>query len=378
MIGAFGLRPKGTLSVRALPLAKALVRRGHQVELIVPPWDNPMDARREWSEDGVEIKNTGVRLKPLIPPRLVGKALAYKPDVIHFFKPKAYAGLAALFVEWAKFARFARARIVVDEDDWEGAGGWNDRADYPYVMKQFFAWQEKYGLTHNDALTVASRALETLALGHGVKVNRVFYLPNGPGLDPADAPLAGSAAHPPTIILYTRFFEFSVERVIEICKRVMDKCPGTRLMVVGKGLNGEEEELLNGARVNGFFEQVSYHGWVPAEVVPQFFAKADVAIYPFDDTLINRTKCAVKLADLLAAGLPVVGEAVGQIPEYIRHNETGLLVQPGDVEGFAAAVVSLLENKDLRAKLGGQARAMMDNEFAWDKLALVAERAYGA
>ena len=50
MIGPFGLQPKATLSVRALPMAKALVARGHSVTLLVPPWDHPADAGREWEE----------------------------------------------------------------------------------------------------------------------------------------------------------------------------------------------------------------------------------------------------------------------------------------------------------------------------------------
>ena len=57
MIGPFGLRPKGTMSVRALPLAKALVANGHRVDVIMPPWSYPQDSGREWEEDGVSIRN---------------------------------------------------------------------------------------------------------------------------------------------------------------------------------------------------------------------------------------------------------------------------------------------------------------------------------
>jgi glycosyltransferase involved in cell wall biosynthesis len=378
MIGSFGIRSTGMLTARALPLAKALVARGHEVELIVPPWDNPSDARREWTEEGVEIKNTGVRLKPLIAPRLVRQALNWKPDVIHFYKPRAYAGLAAVAVEWAKVMRLSRTRLVIDEDGWEGTGRWDDRADYANVFQRIFAWQDKHGTTHNNALTVASRPLETFAIEQGAHANRVFYLPNGAGLKVPDCGNIKSSNEPLTVLLYTRFFEFRVERVIEVWKRVLEKCPGTRFMVVGKGYNGEEEELLERARVNGYFEQVSFHGWVADEAVPQFFAKADVAVYPVEDTPDNSKRCAAKLPDLLAAGLPVAAEAVGQIPEYIRHNDTGCLVKPGDVEGFATAVVNLLGDRDLRLKLGGAARAMMEGEFAWDKLAQIAEKAYTA
>ena len=56
-IGPFGLRPKGTMSVRALPLARALVARGHAVRVILPPWDFPEDAGRRLHDAGVEVEN---------------------------------------------------------------------------------------------------------------------------------------------------------------------------------------------------------------------------------------------------------------------------------------------------------------------------------
>ncbi|MBC8253938.1 MAG: glycosyltransferase, partial [Ardenticatenia bacterium] len=100
MVGPFGLRPKGTMSVRALPMAGALSGRGHTVTLLVPPWDHPADAGREWVEDGVRVVSCALPPKlpllfhALLTLRLVRGAVALSPDVVHFFKPKAYSGLA--------------------------------------------------------------------------------------------------------------------------------------------------------------------------------------------------------------------------------------------------------------------------------------------
>jgi glycosyltransferase involved in cell wall biosynthesis len=204
----------------------------------------------------------------------------------------------------------------------------------------------------------------------------------------------------PCILLYTRFFEFPVPRVVEVFRRVRRQVPDARLLVVGEGLFGEEEELFRLATEFGLAvarpqstaaqcppgpsldvgdsgSDVVYAGWVPREMLPGYFAQADVAIYPFDDTLVNRTKCAVKLGDLLAAGLPVVAEAVGQNREYIHHGETGLLVQPGDCPSFADAIVRLLGDVPLRKRLGEAAARDVHERFAWDKLIDAVERAYG-
>jgi glycosyltransferase involved in cell wall biosynthesis len=180
----------------------------------------------------------------------------------------------------------------------------------------------------------------------------------------------------PTVLLYTRFFEFQVERVADIFQRVLAEVPEARLLVVGKGFFGEEERLLELMQEAGIADHLVYVDWVEPDELPAYFAAADVAIYPYDDTLINRTKCSVKLVDLLAAGAPVVADDVGQNGEYVVHGVSGLLVPAGDTDTFAGSVVELLRDESLRAKLGEGARRRVLGEFDWGKLAERVEEAY--
>ncbi len=380
MVGPFGLRPRGTMSVRALPLAQALVARGHEVTLLLPPWQNPEDSGRRQESGGVTVEN--IPLPPRVPVlfhllvalRLTRRTCSLRPDVVHLFKPKAYSGLTHYLL--AGLPRSRRPRLVVDSDDWEGPGGWNAIGGYTPLQRWFFERQEKWGLTNADAVTVASRTLEGLVWALGVEPERVFYLPNG-ARDIRPAPF--DRPHPPTVLLYTRFFEFPVSRVVEVMRRVRERVPAARLVVVGEGLFGEEKELSRLAYQAGMLigRDVVLRGWVPAADLPARFAQADVAIYPFDDTLVNRAKCPVKLLDLLAAGVPVVAEAVGEIREMIQPERTGYLVRTGDVDAFAGAVVRLLGDKGLRERVGRAAAADVRERFSWARLAEEAERAYG-
>jgi glycosyltransferase involved in cell wall biosynthesis len=392
MVGPFGLRARGTMSVRALPLARALVRRGHRVTLLLPPWQEPEDAGRTWDEAGVTVENLPL---PVGVPgwfhlrltgALVRRALALHPDVIHVFKPKAYAGL----VHW-ELAQFQpRVPVVVDTDDWEGPGGWNDLQPYAPPLKRFFTWQERWGLTHARAVTVASRALQALTWALGGDPDRVFYLPNGVEV-PESVGTEKLPAGRPTLLLYTRFFEFDLQRLWRIVARIREVSPKVRLWVIGKGFFEEEKKLLTLAREAGWQVAEStqpapeadlvYAGWVPAGELPGQFAQADVALYPFDDTLINRTKCPVKLLDLLAAGIPVVGEAVGQVaetlaPQGVEAVAAGVLVPSGDEEAFVAAVLALLADDERRRMMGVQAARIARERFSWDRLAESAEAAY--
>jgi glycosyltransferase involved in cell wall biosynthesis len=96
---------------------------------------------------------------------------------------------------------------------------------------------------------------------------------------------------------------------------------------------------------------------------------------PVDDTLINRARCSAKLLELMAAGLPVVGSRVGQMSEYIRDGESGLLAAPGEPAALARGAIALLNDAALRARLANGARHAVA-AFAWDALAPAAERAY--
>jgi glycosyltransferase involved in cell wall biosynthesis len=377
LIGPFGLGPRGTTQARTLPLARELAARGHAVTLLMAPYHTPQEGARRWEQEGVALETVRVSRLPLLghlltARRLARRALAWRPDVVHCFKPKAYSGLAHWLL-WARRPLGRRVLLVVDSDDWEGAGGWNELEPYSRSQRAFFARQEQWGLTHADRVTVASRHLETIVWSLGVPPARVFYLPNGPGI-PRGPALPGDPT--PVILLYTRFFEFDPGTVVRVLGMVRQSVPAARLQVVGAGLRGEEEVFRRLIASAGLADAVEEVGWVDPNYLPTYLTAAGCALYPFDDTLVNRTKCPVKLADLLEAGVPVVADDVGQIGEYIEHGRSGLLVPPGDEQAMAAEVVRVLNDRALRAALSAGARRRMESRFAWSRLATDLERVY--
>jgi glycosyltransferase involved in cell wall biosynthesis len=375
MIGPFGLHPKQTMRSRALGLARPMARRGHQVRLFMPPWDTPDEADRAWGEDGVELRYVPLRGGVIgITWSLVRETLAWRPDVAHCFKPKAYSGLVA---EWLWRFHRRRLRVILDADDWEGPGGWNDIAPYSTLQKRFFTRQERWGLTHNHAVTVASRTLEGLASSLGVPPKRVVYIPNGPGIPLRDiSPVERATARErlglgerPTVLVYSRLFEFDTARLVAVVAGVKEQLPDMAVLLVGAGLYKADADLFRTQLADAaLLETVLDVGWTPLEDLPATLAAADVGLYLMDNTLLNRAKCPVKLADMLAAGVPVVGEAVGQVSEYIQDSRTGALVASGDVTGLVVATVELLEDAKERKRRGAAARADVRNRFDWDRL----------
>ena len=399
LVGPFGLRVKGTTARRALPLARALAARGHEVTLLIPPWDSPEDGGQEWVDGGVHVVHTTLPIPS--PPSLeagepgpafslmvyhlrlaaslVQAAWARRPAVIHLFKPKGPPAIAHLLLQSLRQGGGIRPRLIVDSDDWEGPGGWNDVAGYPPCARQLFAWQERWGIRHADAVTVASRLLERRARALRGD-DAVFYLPNGVEEGEAASPLWGerekSSSSVPCILWFTRFSECSPARGLRLFRRLREGIPQARLIIAGKGLRGEEGALAETIRRHGLEGAADYLGWVEAARRPGLFASVAAAMFPMDDATLQRARCPARLADLLAAGVPVVAERVGEAASYIVDGESGLLVRPGDEAAFVAALARLLADERLRRRLSEGARRRMVQEFSWTKLAEQAEAAY--
>jgi glycosyltransferase involved in cell wall biosynthesis len=381
MVGPFGFHPNKTMRSRAMGLARSLAHRGHAVCLIMPPWQTPSEAGRSWQEDGVQIRYTRLHGGLVgITWRLIRETLAWRPDVVHGYKPKAYSGLV---MWWLWQTRRYRLRLVLDADDWEGWGGWNEIAGYSFVQKRFFAWQERWGYRHCHALTVASRTLQSRALSQGIPAERVSYVPNGSGIESGgqrsdlESSLAVELGERPTLLLYSRLFEFDTQRLANVLGHVRSEIPDLAILGVGTGLNeADAAQFRQQLAAEGLLERFMDVGWVEPELLPSLFAAADVGIYLMDDTLLNRAKCPVKLADMLSLGVPVVAEAVGQVTEYVIQGQSGLLRPSGDTAGLAEDLIYLLQNGAEAARLAAGARKHISERFNWEYLSQLVEAAY--
>jgi glycosyltransferase involved in cell wall biosynthesis len=66
----------------------------------------------------------------------------------------------------------------------------------------------------------------------------------------------------------------------------------------------------------------------------------------------------------MAAGKPLIATRVGAVPKLIDAQQTGLLLEPGDVDGLAAAILRLLGDPDLASSLGENGRAKAVRHFS--------------
>jgi glycosyltransferase involved in cell wall biosynthesis len=91
-------------------------------------------------------------------------------------------------------------------------------------------------------------------------------------------------------------------------------------------------------------------------------AAGDIGISWIPDDLWSRGKCGLKVLQYMAAGLPVVANAVGVHPEMIRHGATGLVA--AGPTGWAEAIATLVHDAALRRRMGRAGRERVETDYA--------------
>jgi len=128
--------------------------------------------------------------------------------------------------------------------------------------------------------------------------------------------------------------------------------PDIQLIYVGKG--DLEKELKGEAYRTGVSDKVKFLGW--RDDIPEIMQILDIFVLPSLNEGMGRV-----LVEAMASGKPIVASNVGGIPDLVKHGHNGFLVGPGDVNGLSLAIKKLIEDEQLRPKMGTNGRAM-----AWD------------
>src|SRR4029079_18728725 len=135
-----------------------------------------------------------------------------------------------------------------------------------------------------------------------------------------------------------------------------------RFLLVGSGsLHVEVEKRLE-AEVA--VRRVIFTGAVGHKRVPGLLDACDILVAPHVP-LADGSEffgSPTKIFEYMAMGKGIVASRLGQIGEVLVDGETALLVEPGDVEELKAAILKLVEDAELRRRLGTNARAAAEKE----------------
>ena len=130
--------------------------------------------------------------------------------------------------------------------------------------------------------------------------------------------------------------------------------PLARCIILGWGK--EEKALRKKAKALGIEHHVIFAGY--REDIGRYYEAMDISVL----TSLSEG-LSITLLESMNYGLPVVVTRVGGNPEVVVDGQTGYLVPPRDIPSFVERVVWLLQNPDLRARMGQEARLRIEQRF---------------
>lgn len=133
-----------------------------------------------------------------------------------------------------------------------------------------------------------------------------------------------------------------------------------RVRVICFGQGALREKLEREAAALGS-DTVRFAGF--RDDLPRWLGCLDLVAHP-----AWREGLGVSLLQAAAASVPVIASRAGGLPEAVRDGHTGLLVEPGDVAGWARALGALVADPDRRHQLGAQGRDRIEREFSVDAM----------
>lgn len=260
----------------------------------------------------------------------------WRPDLLHVH---GYTTSLLFVVDWAHAKKIP---VVYEEHQTPDAR---------------FDWWRGFERTINKATTVVAvseKSGEALRAVCGVTQPIVVRSP--PLLDPIASgwqrnDQSGHGAESLRVTSVARLYVTKgLMYLLDAIAQVVRTHPATQLRVYGDG--PLRQELLAYANQLGLDGNAVFVGaFTRREELARIMAQTDIFVLP---SILEGQPLG--LVEAMAYGCPIVATSVGGIPELIEHGVNGLLCAPGDADGLARHIVTLIESPALCASLGAAAR----------------------
>jgi len=215
------------------------------------------------------------------------------------------------------------------------------------------------------AIIAVSRDMERQLLSLGAPREKLHH--NACGVETSLFQGAEPASAPPTFVVVGRFVDKKAPHLSLLAfKQVLDAHPEASLTMIGDGPLLEACKQI--AAGLGLGNAVAFPGPLPHADVATAMRRARALVQHSVRTSSGDSEgTPVAVLEAQAAGLPVVATRHGGIVDVVLENETGLLVDEGDVRGMAEEMLRLAREPEMAARLGKAARARICAEFSMEK-----------
>jgi glycosyltransferase involved in cell wall biosynthesis len=231
---------------------------------------------------------------------------------------------------------------------------------------------EQHHLEQASLVVTVSDALRDQVLAAGVPPERVLMNPNGVDIDalapfredtPSEWRLRAGLPDRPTVGFIGTFGPWHGAQLLP---ELIAQVPDAQWVLIGGG--GLVEEVRREIEERDLSARVTMPGLVEHRRALELLAACDVCVSPHIPPTDGSQffGSPTKLFEYMGLAKPIVASDLEQIGQVIEHERTGVLCPPGDVGLAAGAVRRLLEDEQLRARLGAAALERAATDYSWE------------
>jgi L-malate glycosyltransferase len=152
---------------------------------------------------------------------------------------------------------------------------------------------------------------------------------------------------------------YNIDILVRAFAKLSEKYHNMKLILIGNGR--EEENLKDMCSANKIRDKVIFTGRINFSEISNYFNMLDVLV-----NISYYESFGVSVVEGMACEKPVVVTNVGGLKEIVENDTFGSLVEPGDVDGTAAAIERYYLDKELCSRVGKAARAKVIEKYNWE------------
>ncbi len=223
-----------------------------------------------------------------------------------------------------------------------------------------------------DVVIVVTQPLKGYLIGLGIPQKRVFVSPNGvdvtrffPNESSRLAVRDQYGLNGKLIVGFVGGIRpyHGVNILIDSARLIVKECPQVHFLIVGDG--PPKDALEQQTRDWELTNAVTFTGSVPFREVPAYINAMDIAVAPYEK-FPHLYGSPIKLCEYMAVAKPVVTTRRPLTEGIIINNRNGLVVEPGDEQQLADAILKLALNRNLRERLGMEGRNIVEKDYTWE------------
>ncbi len=290
-----------------------------------------------------------------------------EPDLIHAHSPVLNA-LPSLWVG----RRLGLPVVYEMRASWEDAAVDHGSTTEGSLRYRLSRAMESFALRRADAVTTICEGLRGDIAVRGIDPARVTVVPNAVDAStfafgvPPQADMRRSLGLEGAVVLgfAGSFYGYEgLDLLLEATRQLLPRHPQLRVLLVGGG--PQEANLRAQAVVSGLQDRVIFTGRVPHDQVQRYYEQIDVLAYPRLPIRLTELVTPLKPLEAMAQGVMFVASDVGGHRELVRDGETGTLFKAGDAAALAAAIDSLLAQRERWPQRRTAARRFVEAERTW-------------